>query len=82
MNVTVIVGLILSISIILFSIVIDVVRFISLSIMVLPSNTCVSHYPSKGYNGIDKIIDTTTAGESMHNVPVGCKRHISYQNSQ
>ena len=61
----IIVGFILIISIVLFSIAIDVVRFISLSILVLPSNTCVSHYPNKGYDGIDKIVDKTTAGETV-----------------
>ena len=64
----VIVGFILSISIVLFSIAIDFVRFISHSILVLPSNTCVSHYPNKGYDDIDKIVDKTTAGETAHNI--------------
>ena len=75
----VIVGFILSISIVLFSIVIDVVRFISHSILVLPSNTCVSHYPNKGYDGIDKIVDKTTTGKTVHNIPSKGKKASYYK---
>ena len=63
---------------------IDVIRFISLSILVLPSNTmsCVRHYLNKDYGGIDKIVDKSTVREGMHNVPSEHKRHVCYHNTK
>ena len=55
--------------IVLFSITVDVVRFISLTILVPPGNTNVSKQTNESNQYIDKIVDKTTAGEGDFKLP-------------
>ena len=55
--------------IVLFSIAVYVVRFISLTILVPPSNPSVSHQTSESNQDIGKIVDKTTAGEGGVDIP-------------
>ena len=55
--------------IVLFSIAVNVVRFISLTILVPPSNPSVSHQTNECNQDINKIVDKTTAGEGSIEVP-------------
>ena len=48
---------------VVFSIEMDVVRFISLTILVPLGNTGVSHQSTESYKDIGKVINITTTGE-------------------
>ena len=64
--------------IILLSIAVDVVRFISLTILVPPGNTTVSKQTNENNKDIDEIVDKTTAGEGDFKFP--CReRNKNYQ---
>ena len=61
--------IILSSVIVLFSIAVNVVRLISLTILVPPGNPSVSHQPSESNKDVDQVVDKTTAGESRLEMP-------------
>ena len=72
--IVVIVGFILSISVVLFSIAIDVIRFISLSILISLCNNNKSSNTNEGHHYIDEIVDKTTNGKNRNFV-------INYDNN-
>ena len=49
--------------IVVFSIVVDIVRFISLTILVPPGNTSVSRQSTQSNNDVDEVVDKATTGE-------------------
>ena len=55
--------------IVLFSVAVDVVRLISLTILVPPGNPSVSHQPSERNKDIDQIVDKTSARERSLKMP-------------
>ena len=55
--------------IVLLSIAIDVIRFISLTILVPPGNTNVSKQTNESNSNIDKVVDKTTAREGGLKAP-------------
>ena len=57
----VIVRFILDFLVVFFSVSIDVIRFISLSILILPCNPYVSYHSKDCNNHVDKVIDETTS---------------------
>ena len=66
--------------IVLFSIAVNVVRFISLTILIPPRNTTVSKQTNESNQDIDKIVHKTTAGEGGLKLPL-CERNKNGQNT-
>ena len=62
-------AIIFSSVIVLFSIAVDVVRFISLTILVPPGYPGISHQSSESNEDVDKVVDKTTAGERRRGIP-------------
>ena len=63
--IVVIVGFILSVGIILKSVAIGVVWFVSLSILVPPRHNDECYYANQCYHNVDKVIDKTTDGKCV-----------------
>ena len=63
--------------VVLFSIAVDVIRFISLTILVSPGNPGVSHQTNDSNNDIDKIVHKTTAGGRGYILPLS-ERNENY----
>ena len=55
--------------IVFLSITVDVVRFISLTILVPPGNTTISKQTNENNKDIDEVVDKTTAGEGDFKLP-------------
>ena len=68
--------------IILLSIAVDVVRFISLTILVPPGNTTESKQTNESNSDIDKIVDKTTAGEGGFRAPPSKREKNIFQQTE
>ena len=62
--------LVLTFIVVLLSITVNVVMFISLTILVPPSNPSVSHQTNESNQDIDKIVHKTTAGKGSAELPL------------